>query len=51
MTEELEQLLSNLDVEQLKDIAKNNEIDCSECEIKEEYVVVIADSTCFYQVC
>ena len=44
MTEELEQLLSNLDVEQLKDIAKNNEIDCSECEIKEEYVVVIADS-------
>lgn len=44
MTEELEQVLSNLDIEQLKDIAKNIEIDCSECEIKEEYVVVIADS-------
>ena len=44
MTEEMEQLLSKLDIEQLKNVAEKSEIDCSECEIKEEFIVVIADS-------
>ncbi len=44
MTEDLEQILSNLEMEQLKEVAQKHGIDCEECKEKEEYIIQISDS-------
>ena len=44
MTQELEQILSELELEQLKDLAQRYGIDCSGCERKEEFIAAILNS-------
>ncbi|MEE9151046.1 MAG: hypothetical protein V3U20_04335, partial [Thermoplasmata archaeon] len=44
MAEELEQILSGLELEQLKDLAQRYGIDCSNCENREEYIASILNS-------
>jgi uncharacterized protein (UPF0332 family) len=44
MAEEMEQMLAELNIEQLKDLAQMYGIDCSRCEHKEEYIATILGS-------
>lgn len=44
MTQELEQILSGLELEQLKDLAQRYGIDCSGCVNKEEFIAAILNS-------
>ncbi|UCF07907.1 MAG: hypothetical protein JSW28_09755 [Thermoplasmata archaeon] len=44
MTEDLKELLSELDEGQLKELAENKEIDCSKCEKKEDLIAAISES-------
>ncbi|UCE37937.1 MAG: hypothetical protein JSW00_01460 [Thermoplasmata archaeon] len=47
MSEQMEELLSVLETEQLKGVAEKFGIDCSKCKRKEEYVITISDSQKF----
>ncbi len=44
MTQELEQILSELELDQLKELAQRYGIDCSGCEHKEEFIAAILNS-------
>jgi len=44
MSKELEQLLSELELGQLRDIAERYGIDCSDCNLKEDYIEKISES-------
>ena len=44
MAEEIKQILSGLEIEQLKDLVEMYGIDCSGCERKEEYIAAILSS-------